>query len=79
MQEGPREGKGPEAALWHRTDSVARAATLEKPAGHQPRTPDKIGGEERGVLIILSWLLCGIVGEKHGGRSFAWFPLSQRE
>lgn len=79
MQEGAGEGKGPEAVLCYCTDFVARAATLKKPAGHHPRTPDKIGGIELGAPVTLSLLLCGIVGKKHGRRSFAWFLISQRE
>lgn len=79
VQAGPREGRGPETVLCYCTDFVARAATCKKPAGHHPRTPDKIGAKELRASITLSLLLCGVVGKKHGWRSFAWFLISQRE
>lgn len=67
MQEGPGEDKGLKAVQCYCTDFVARAATLKKPTGYHPRTPDKIGDKERGVPITYSLLLCGIVEKNMDG------------
>ena len=78
-QAGPREGKGLGTGLFHIV-FVAGAATLGKPDGCHPRVTVVMGAKEPGTPNALLLYLCAIIGgKKRERKSFAWFPIFNRE
>ena len=76
---GPGRARGWGLGCFHIV-FVAGAATLNKPDGCAPRVTVVMGVKDLGSPIAVSLYLCAIIGGKKSERkSFAWFPIFNRE